>query len=179
MERFKKSLAKIIKDFWPIAPITLLVIVFFWKFFLKGLLPIPADIIADMYFPWLDYKWGYIVGVPVRNSLISDVVSQVYPWRISAIEILKQKQIPLWNGESDWKAFVDDKETSIYRANSAFRAVFVPKGKHTIRFIYDPQSFKIGAVVSLMSLVILGGFFLYETKNRRRASPKRTPRLVC
>ena len=64
------------------------------------MLPIPADITVGMYFPWLDYKWGYTVGVPVQNSLISDVVSQVYPWRTTAIEILKQGQIPLWNSYS-------------------------------------------------------------------------------
>ncbi|HUV42553.1 MAG TPA: YfhO family protein [Patescibacteria group bacterium] len=71
-----------------------------------------------------------------------------------------------------WKVFIDDKETLIYRANFAFRAIFVPAGKHKIRFIYDPLSFRIGLAVSLISLIILGGLFLYETKNRRRASPK-------
>lgn len=69
-----------------------------------------------------------------------------------------------------WKAFIDDKETPIYRANFAFRAVFVPEGDHLVRFIYDPQSFKIGTAVSFVALVILGGLFLYETKNRKRAS---------
>lgn len=85
---------------WPVLLIFLLAFIFFWKFFIRGFLPIPADITVGMYFPWLDYKWGYEVGVPVKNSLISDIVSQVYPWRLTAIEILKQGQFPLWNSYS-------------------------------------------------------------------------------
>jgi len=50
-----------------------------------------------MYFPWLDYKWGYLVGVPVKNSLLTDIISQLYPWRDLAINIWKSGQIPLWN----------------------------------------------------------------------------------
>lgn len=81
----------------PIFIIFLAVFVFFWKFFLKGLIPIPADITVGMYYPWLDYKWGYAVGVPVKNSLLSDVVSQIYPFRTYAMSLIKQGIVPLWN----------------------------------------------------------------------------------
>ena len=86
-----------LKKIWPVILIAFLVVVFFWKFFLKDLLPIPADITVGMYFPWLDYKWGYTVGVPVKNPLISDVPSLVYPWRIFVIECFKKGILPLWN----------------------------------------------------------------------------------
>ncbi len=69
----------------------------FQPFFLKGLLPIPADIIAGVYYPWLDYKWGFPTGVPVKNSLISDVPSLLYPWRSLVIDQLKAGRLPLWN----------------------------------------------------------------------------------
>ena len=65
-----------------------------------------------------------------------------------------------------WQAIVDDKEAPIYRADYSFRAVLVPKGKHKVFFIYKPQSFKMGAAISLISLIFLGGFFVYETKKR-------------
>jgi len=86
-----------IKSFWPIVLIAILVVIFFWKFFFNGLLPIPADITVGMYFPWLDYKWGYSVGVPVKNSWLSDVVSQWYPFRIYAGKAIKDGYLPLWN----------------------------------------------------------------------------------
>lgn len=36
-----------------------------------------------------------------------------------------------------WEAFVDSVRTKIYRANFIARAVFVPKGKHQVRFVYS------------------------------------------
>ena len=41
-----------------------------------------------------------------------------------------------------WKAFVDDKETKIYKTNMNFKSVYVPMGKHKIDFIYDPVFFR-------------------------------------
>lgn len=70
---------------------------FFWKVIIKGLVTLPADITVGMYFPWLDYKWGYVVGVPVKNPLISDAISQFYPFKIYAIDQIKSGIIPLWN----------------------------------------------------------------------------------
>ncbi len=49
------------------------------------------------YYPWLDYKWGYEVGVPVKNAVTSDVVSIIYPLRSFAVDLLKQGHLPLWN----------------------------------------------------------------------------------
>lgn len=86
-----------IKSFWPILLITSFVIAFFWKFFFRGLLPIPADIVVGMYLPWLDFKWGYVVGVPVKNSILSDVVSQILIWRKLGIDLFKSGVWPLWN----------------------------------------------------------------------------------
>ena len=54
-----------------------------------------------------------------------------------------------------WKAFVDGREARIYRVNYVVRGVFLPKGQHVVEFRYDPLSFKIGAAVSLTSLMIV------------------------
>ncbi len=91
------KLKKFFSKSWPIFVIFLLVFVFFWKFFFKGLVPIPGDIITGMYFPWLDYKWGYAVGVPIKNPLISDVVSQIYIWKSLAIDSFMGLKFPLWD----------------------------------------------------------------------------------
>lgn len=91
------SLLKMLKKFWPLGFIFLIWVVLFWPFFVKGLLPIPADIITGVYFPWLDYKWGYAVGVPVKNPLISDIPSLLYPWRVLGINQLSHFRLPFWN----------------------------------------------------------------------------------
>jgi hypothetical protein len=50
-----------------------------------------------------------------------------------------------------WKAFVDGRETKVLRANYVMRAVVLPPGKHVVEFRYDPLSFTIGAVVTVLS----------------------------
>ncbi len=69
-----------------------------------------------------------------------------------------------------WKAYIDERETKIYRADWTFRAIFIPKGEHTIRFIYNPSSFRIGILISLggiiFALIGIGTLFLkknYDT----------------
>jgi Bacterial membrane protein YfhO len=52
-----------------------------------------------------------------------------------------------------WKAFVDGKETKIFKANHFFRAVVSPKGNHRIEFRYEPWSFRLGIIISTFSLV--------------------------
>lgn len=57
----------------------------------------PGDILLGVYYPWLDSKWGFIAGVPVKNNLPSDIVSIIYPWRILSMTLLRQGIIPLWD----------------------------------------------------------------------------------
>ena len=71
-------------------------VVFFWQFFVKGAVPIPGDLVIGSYYPWLNYKWGYSVGVPVKNPSDPDIVSQFYPWKKTVINALKGGELPLW-----------------------------------------------------------------------------------
>ncbi|MFC1632497.1 YfhO family protein, partial [Candidatus Omnitrophota bacterium] len=54
-----------------------------------------------------------------------------------------------------WQAYLDGKITKIYRANYAFRAVAVPKGRHVITFYYLPASLKIGSMISIVALAFV------------------------
>lgn len=64
-----------------------------------------------------------------------------------------------------WKAYVDGKETKIYRANYSFRAVELPKGNYEIKFVYEPFSFKLGLTISLLSLIIYLSFIICKEIN--------------
>lgn len=74
-----------------------LTVILYWQFYLLGKIPMPGDTLIGAYFPWLDYKWGFSIGVPVKNALISDVFSQFFIWKYLAMDILKGGQFPLWN----------------------------------------------------------------------------------
>lgn len=69
-----------------------------------------------------------------------------------------------------WKAYIDGKEVKLYRANYSFRSILVPKGTHNITFIFDPITFKIGVLGSLISIGIIGGILLLEIKKKRKKS---------
>lgn len=66
-----------------------------------------------------------------------------------------------------WKAFVDGKETKIYRANYIFRAIEITSGAHKIEFIYYPQVFKIGMFGSICTIFLLCiAGIVYRIQNR-------------
>jgi len=88
---------KIVLALLPLSFTLLVIFILFLPFFRYGLVPMPADITVGLYYPWLDYKWGYEVGVPVKNPLLSDIPSLLYPWRSFAVDQLKAGEFPLWN----------------------------------------------------------------------------------
>ena len=59
---------------------------------------------------------------------------------------------PFYEG---WHTRIDEKETTVFRANYAFSAIFVKAGDHLIERFYKPESVKIGMVVSLFSVLLL------------------------
>lgn len=69
---------------------------------------------------------------------------------------------------SGWKANIDGKETKIYRADFAFRAIVVPKGEHVVTFSYIPDSFilglKISSVAFLVFVIMFFAILFYEKK---------------
>lgn len=82
----------------PFFLIIVIVLVFFYPVYIKGLIPLPADHMVGIYYPWLDYKWpGFPAGVPVKNPITADVVSFIYPMQTYAVQLMKQGTLPLWN----------------------------------------------------------------------------------
>lgn len=97
MKDLRKKLSPLFKKVWPTLSVAIIVIAFFWKFFFKNLIPVPGDFVVGVYYPWLDYKWGYSVGVPVKNPITADVPSFIFPMQTYATDIIKSGNLPLWN----------------------------------------------------------------------------------
>jgi hypothetical protein len=74
-----------------------------------------------------------------------------------------------------WLAFIDEKETALYRADYNFRAVYVPAGAHTIRFKYSPVSFRAGAIGSFLGVMMLLLGFAYLAWRRFYRAEIETP----
>ena len=67
-----------------------------------------------------------------------------------------------------WRASVDGQEAPLYRADYAIRGVMLTPGPHTVTFDYWPRSFYLGAAISALTLITLGGFILARMFFRRR-----------
>ena len=66
------------------------------------------------------------------------------------------------------KAFVDGKETKIYRADYTFRAIPLNGGTHQVEFVYDPLSFKLGAAISILGIIGCIGIHLVRRKSKSK-----------
>lgn len=58
------------------------------------------------------------------------------------------------NSYPGWVARVDDAIRPIEIAHPTMRAVGVPTGSHRVVFRFEPESFRRGATISLVSLVL-------------------------
>lgn len=52
-----------------------------------------------------------------------------------------------------WKVFVNGKEGKILRANYNFRAVPLSAGTQKVEFLYEPLSFKVGAIITFLGII--------------------------
>jgi uncharacterized membrane protein YfhO len=70
-----------------------------------------------------------------------------------------------------WKASVDDRNVPILRANYTFRAIGIDAGKHSVRFWYDPWSFKVGIYLAIGGVIgILVTLLISRTVNRSKSA---------
>lgn len=65
-----------------------------------------------------------------------------------------------------WHAYVNGKETPVYRANINFKAIAIPKGTSRINFVYNPFLFKAGLsvfygtfIMSILAAMIFISFY--------------------
>jgi hypothetical protein len=65
-----------------------------------------------------------------------------------------------------WRAIVDGREATLYRADYAIRGVMLPPGQHMVSFDYKPRRFYPGAALSLLSLLALSAL-VWAGKVRR------------
>ena len=70
-----------------------------------------------------------------------------------------------WKG---WKALRNGEPLPLRSANQAFLGLRVPAGDHRVRLAYRPDSFRIGLVISAVSIAVVAGALLIHRKRSRR-----------
>jgi hypothetical protein len=145
------------KKILPYLFIVLLIFVFFWQFFLKGLLPIPADTIIGLYHPFRDlYASNYPNGIPFKNFLITDPVRQQYPWRELVISVEKKFELPLWNPYNF--------------AGTPLLANFQSAPFYILNVLFFAMPFQIAWSLIILLGPLLGGIFMFTYLNNLRLS---------
>ncbi len=74
-----------------------------------------------------------------------------------------------------WKAEVDGEEVDIERVNYMMRGVPLPPGSHRVEFEYEPLSWRIGWILSLIGLVVFALLLVSGRQWRRLADRVPTP----
>ncbi|NQW35813.1 MAG: YfhO family protein [Flavobacteriales bacterium] len=69
-----------------------------------------------------------------------------------------------------WNAYIDGKNTPIYRVNYVLRAIEIPKGNHKIDFKFEPKVIQQGSLITsisyLLLLLIIFGWYFYDKKKQ-------------
>jgi hypothetical protein len=67
-----------------------------------------------------------------------------------------------------WNATLDGQPVSVLRAYGALTAVMVPPGSHTVELLYNPLTYQIGLVVSVIVWIGLAGVGVLSLTRRIR-----------
>ncbi len=77
--------------------------------------------------------------------------------------------------EEGWNAYIDGKASPYFRANYLLRGLRIPAGKHQIEFRFEPQSYRIGNTIAIISsallilLLIAVGYFEQKKSKEKKA----------
>ncbi len=89
----------------------------------------------------------------------------------------------IWYGPgSSWKAYIDGQPAEHIRANYLLRAMRIPAGEHKVEFVFDPDTYRTGKMISTIcsSIVLFGflgllGFLGYQSVNRWNKEESQRP----
>lgn len=65
-----------------------------------------------------------------------------------------------------WKAFDNGRELEIYNADYILRSIYLKSGNHNISFIYEADSYRIGKIISLLTIFSVLFYLFYENNKR-------------
>ena len=91
-------------------------------------------------------------GSPGKVSVIQNDPGDI------TLEVQANRPAFLVVSENDypgWEASVNGEPSPILRADGLVKAIAVPKGKSVVKLVFEPKSFGIGLIISLLSAMVL------------------------
>lgn len=109
--------------------------------------------------------------LPKQKSVNLDLSEEYFPLKIVEYSHGKRQIFSKENRDGwlflsslwypGWHATVDGGEVEIYRASDLFQAIPLKRGEHKIVFLYQPESLRWGAAISLMTLFAIALLSLF------------------
>jgi hypothetical protein len=87
-----------------------------------------------------------------QNSVVLDVSN------INSDMLVMSERYSLF---PEWKAYVDGKETKIYKTDVIISSIILPSGAKEVKFVYRPKSFVIGLGLFFITLILVLIYFGY------------------
>ena len=115
------------------------------------------------------------VGWPSTNNTDDNTgLAQIIDYQPSRVTLTVDTRKPailvLADGyDAGWNVYVNGVRQPVYRANYVVRAVFLDEGQHQVDFVYEPLTFKIGAALTIFSLLVIAvaGVMVWRYKHRQ------------
>lgn len=103
---------------------------------------------------------GFFLNMPAELKERNDgsvEIGHYSPNRIKLKADLNQSGLLILNEIffPGWQVYVNGQREHIFKANYLMRAVYLKEGNHIVEFIYRPISYKLGAGISLLTILIL------------------------
>ena len=116
----------------------------------------------NLYWHEIDYqaiserKHTCLKNIQIDNNMISGEI-------IGEKDELLFLSIPYSKG---WKAYIDEKEVDILKANIGFMAVPLTRGNHEICLVYETPGLQVGIVCSAISFFVIIFIYIWMRKKR-------------
>ena len=78
-----------------------------------------------------------------------------------------------------WRAWVDGKETPVYRADYLFRAVYLDPGSHDVVFTFRPRYYLMAGIASLVATVVVGSCLVWGAAVRVKSKLRQKESVPC
>jgi hypothetical protein len=75
-----------------------------------------------------------------------------------------------------WNAYIDGKQAEIFATNYILRGLVVPAGEHKIELLFEPESYKLGILLSWIGIsttflaIIIGSIFYVYRRNKKNGN---------
>lgn len=124
-----------------------LAVLFFFNPVFRGQIPFPGDLLVSEN-PYKETSFlGYNPGSIPNKAQGADVIKEIYPWRLFAVESLKKADIPFWNPYN----FSGNPQMANFQT-----AIFYP-----LNLLYFILPFNAAWTIIIMLQPILAGFFMF------------------